>query len=487
MHFKIVIEPDRNMKTYILRNFLALLIISIVTPLTSNAQLQKAIDDFAAHPTFKESTYGVCVMDIHTGIILGSINEDMLMIPASTMKTVTCATALKILGEDFTFKTNLYYDGTIDNKGVLNGNIIIVGGGDPSLETEFIEDNPSFIQACVKAISESGIKQIKGDIITDNSYYPTPATSPYWLAEDLAYYYGAGSFGLNYADNRFKLQVNFSADKARIVGTVPENIPGLEFDNQVRITTKGYDSFQLLLGEGSSTIRLMGNVKRRKGTLVYPCANPNPHLLLEYDLTNALSQAGITVDKNSIKQNSEKKHILEHNSVELPIILKSLLIRSDNMFAESVTKAIAKSADMLATSENGGKFTEDYWRLNGVDSTAIHVIDGSGLSKDNLVTPRGLASLLRGMHTAYAPNYPSLFPLAGVEGTVKSLLSETNYSGLFAVKSGSMRGVQSFAGYYPVHNPRYVVVVIVNNYKSNRKTLYQNIADLLENSFSNLY
>lgn len=475
------------MTTNIFRNLAVLLIITLIAPFTASAQLQKAIDEFAAHPTFKEATYGVCVMDINTGMVLGSINDDMLMIPASTMKTVTCATALKVLGSDFKFKTKVYRDGEIDSNGVLNGNIIIVGGGDPTLESEYIENNPSFIQGCVKAIADNGIKVIKGNIITDKSYYALPATSPYWLAEDMAYYYGAGSFGLNYKDNSFKLQVNFSGSKAVIAGTVPETIPGLKFDNQVRITTRGYDSFQLLLGEGSSTIRLSGNVKRRKGTLVYPCANPNPDMLLRYDLMEALKGENISVTESSIKRGNTPKMILEHNSVKLPIILKSLLIRSDNMFAESVIKAIAHSADMLATSENGGKFTQDYWKYNGVDSTALHMSDGSGLSRDDLVTPYALATILRSMNNDYSANYPSLFPLAGVEGTVKSLLSGTDYAGLFAVKSGSMRGVQSFAGYYPVHNPRYVVVVIVNNYKNSRKTLYGNIEEMLENSFSNLY
>ncbi|MFI3239634.1 MAG: D-alanyl-D-alanine carboxypeptidase/D-alanyl-D-alanine-endopeptidase [Bacteroidales bacterium] len=475
------------MKTKISHNFLTALILLLVTTFSASAQLQKAIDDFAAHPTFKEATYGVCVMDINSGMILGSINEDMLMIPASTMKTVTCATALKVLGADFRFKTKVYHDGNINSKGVLNGNIIIVGGGDPSLESEYIDNNPSFIQACVDAIIENGITEIKGDIITDKSHYATPATSPYWLTEDLAYYYGAGSFGINYADNSFKLQVRFSGEKAQIVGTVPETIPGLKFDNRVKITTKGHDSFQLTLGEGSSTMRLLGNVKRRKGTLVYPCANPNPDLLLRHDLINALTENKIKVANSDYKRGDKPTLIFEHKSVELPIILKSLLIRSDNMYAESVIKTIAHSADMLATSENGGNFTKDFWQFNGIDSTAFYMYDGSGLSKDDLITPRALASILKSMKTSYTFEYPSLFPLAGVEGTVKSLLAKTDYSGLFAVKSGSMRGVQSFAGYYPVHNPRYVVVVIVNNYRGSRKVLYQNIADLLENSFSNLY
>lgn len=152
------------------------------------------------------------VTDAETGKVVVNENGDMCLTPASITKLISTATALEILGPDFTFKTTLAYDGKITN-GVLNGNIYIIGGGDPTLGSTYLK-NTAFLPKWTAEVKKLGIHTINGSIVADASIFERMPIPPGWLWEDLGNYYAAGTFGLSVYDNT--LSVTMQTQKKRL-------------------------------------------------------------------------------------------------------------------------------------------------------------------------------------------------------------------------------------------------------------------------------
>ncbi|MEG1765707.1 MAG: D-alanyl-D-alanine carboxypeptidase/D-alanyl-D-alanine-endopeptidase [Muribaculaceae bacterium] len=449
--------------------------------------LDRDIRKFTSNPLLSHASVGVSVMDIESGEIVGDVNGNISQIPASTMKTVTSATALSVLGEGYEFHTRVFIDGSVGRNGTLKGNVRIVGGGDPTLGSKWIKAKPSFIALCINALKERGIKKIKGDIIIDNSIFALPSRSPLWMLEDIAWDYGAGAFGLNYADNTFDVVLDVSAgDSATVVHTSPL-ISDVTIDNKLAIkdNAKGYD---LTVGDHRNIISIVGDVSRKAELMTITCANPFPELSLRDSLIISLEKAKIKISRKHLKVEKESDLLLDYKSPKLEQILHSLLERSDNMFTECVLRAMALNAGQVATASNGIDIVKEYWGKRGLDTNALFMKDGSGLARNNKVSSQFLVKMLAVMmrDNGVGVSFNTLFPVAGKESTVGSLLSNTDYAGSFAVKSGSMSEVQCFAGYYPADNPKYSVAILVNNYHCTRAELIKNIEKLLINIFSSI-
>ena len=165
---------------------------------------------------------------------------------------------------------------------------------------------------------------------------------------------------------------------------------------------------------------------------------------------------------------------------------KSLLTRSDNMYAEAVLRALALNDTTFATREMAvnceRRILEDW----GIDTQSVTIYDGSGLSRANSITPAFLADVLTHMANdeAYGDLFPSLFPVAGENGTVKKLLKNSPLKGKMALKSGSMTGVLCYAGYYPAEHPQYAVVLMTNKYRCSYDALKKAIETLFEGMFA---
>src|SRR3989339_771459 len=174
-------------------------------------------EQFLSDPAISNASVSFFVADAENGDVLLSYNPKTSLIPASTMKLVTSAAALELLGPEYTFKTNIGYTGSPSRSGRLDGNIVITGGGDPSLGSEYFNDHyREFIDSWVEAIKNAGIKKIRGRIVTDDSYYDFEPVPPRWLWEDMGTYYGAGVFGLSVFNNSCRIIVKSSPDSSGV-------------------------------------------------------------------------------------------------------------------------------------------------------------------------------------------------------------------------------------------------------------------------------
>ena len=213
-------------------------------------------------------------------------------------------------------------------------------------------------------------------------------------------------------------------------------------------------------------------------------ANPSPDLLLRDSVTTALKDAGIAILNKDFQlcHKAEPTLLLDFESPALTDIVNSLLVRSDNMYTESVLRAIAIDSCKTGTTLNGVEVVKNFWREHGVDVEGLFMIDGSGLARTNKVPASFFNHMLSLAYRDLSVDgikFHELFPIAGKNGTVRKLTAKTSASGKFALKSGSMSHVQCYVGYYPVESPKYVVSILINSFTCPRSELVKMVSEML--------
>src|SRR5690554_1813388 len=191
------------MKDFLMMWYLKLSIISVLTCLSIQTLPQSATERFVQSAGLEGALVSVTISDMETGEVLDAINSDQRLCPASVWKLFTTTAALKILGPEFKFRTVLAYDGKIE-KGTLTGNVYIIGGGDPSLGSQYFE--PGFEQLIsdwANAIKSVGIDSINGRLVANSTHFTGDGMPRTWIWEDMGNYYGAAVSGLNINDNTY--------------------------------------------------------------------------------------------------------------------------------------------------------------------------------------------------------------------------------------------------------------------------------------------
>ncbi|MGN0212880.1 MAG: D-alanyl-D-alanine carboxypeptidase/D-alanyl-D-alanine-endopeptidase [Muribaculaceae bacterium] len=454
--------------------------------------MQNAVDKFALGPTLRHASVGVCVMRLDSGLIVAGHAPEQSLITASTMKTVTSATALELLGKDFTFGTHVYAVGRIDNHGTLKGNLLVKGGGDPTLGSRYFPSQPAFADTVAAVLKQCGIGKINGRIEVDGTAIPYPPVSPRWMVEDLGYDYGAGCFGLCFADNVLTLSFDRSGEEPEDFSISPQ-VEGIDINSHIVLGDKGdtlpVDYIEAIMDYDTPAINLWGGTHRSVLRYADTFANPAPHLLLCDSIERRLDAADIAIRRKRIDAGTltDTLLLLDYRSPQLTDILKSLLHRSDNMFTEMVLRAVAAADGNMALPKFAIAKVDSLWKAHGVSTDALFMYDGSGLARNGRASARFLCELLRAVYAdrdTLGTDFSTLMPVAGLDGTLKSLLRGTALEGRIALKSGSMGDVQCFAGYYPATNPKYSVAVLVNNFNGTRRLLRRNIETLLLELFA---
>lgn len=438
----------------------------------------------------RQATVGAYVYDLRKGDVVLADNADVAMTPASVVKSFTTASALQTLGKDWRFETRVALTGTRAGKGVWNGDLVIIPGGDPTLESDEPSGTKGLCGEIAQALKDLGVSKINGSIIVADTV-PDQGQAPDWENEDTVYPYGAGWFNLNWNDNTFTI---WPAS-----GRTKPHVPDLEIVRQTR-RYRGIDR-----GTGSERLYVYaprtGKSKGRKGRRRSSAQSnwstkttmPFPYKVFVHALREQLAADEITVtDKKSHNSadidellNSTMTPVLTHRSLPLVDIMRDLMYRSDNTFAEGVLRAQAPGASR----DSAISCEMQLWRANGLDLDGQLFKDGSGLSRTTSVTPRFIGNVLQYMaQSDYRDDYVGLFARAGVDGTLKHLLKDTPLMGRLALKSGSMSGVRCYAGYALDEEglPSHVVVLFVNRYSCSGDNLRKSIENFLLDTFAPL-
>lgn len=420
-------------------------------------------------PGVENAVVGLYIEDIATGEVVAEYGADRPLCPASIMKSVTVASVMSLYPSDQCFATRFYARGEVVDS-ILYGDIVVEASGDPTLGSAYFDNPDASRDSLITALRNSGIDSITGRLAVDQSAIPDPSYPAGWGDDDYMWPYGAMLRGLNWCDNRYTLNLPSKS-------TAPY-IPGLTVDfRKLRRGKMGYDAMPPL-----TTVKAWGRPPQKGASVLL--AMPDPAEAFIYAMNVALVDSGIRIggEEKSVEEGPVTE-LTVVTSPAFPHIMRSLMHRSDNLMAEGMMRTIAprQPRDTAAVRELA------LWALRGADTDSVTIIDGSGLSRLNRITPWFLADVLAWM--ARSPNaaeYAALFPRVGLEGTVKRLLAGTRLEGRLALKTGTMSGVRSLAGYFLDEEgmPVYSVVLIVNGFTCPSSKINQAAETFFLNFFS---
>lgn len=448
----------------------AALFLLFTLPLLVKAQypiekLQQAYANLVADEQAKYAMTSLCVLDAQTGKVIFAKNEQIGLATASTLKTITSATAFSVLGKDFKYQTTLAYSGAITTDGILKGDLIIIGSGDPTLGSWRYEQSKekTILNTWVTAIKALGIKKIEGAVIGDDSLFGTQSMPEGWIWQDMGNYYGAGTSALTWRENQFDIHLKPGAGvntEVKLQETVPA-MPYLTVVNELKTGLAGSgDNAYAFLPPYSNLAYLRGTWGIGISKVGISLALPDPAFDAAYRLQDTLLRLNIKTDKEpttarrlslegkTLPQVAQK--ITTISSPDLSEIVYWFNKKSVNLYGEQLLKTIAWKLGKVPSTRNGAAAVINFWSAKGIDKNALNILDGSGLSPGTRVTTAAMANILFQVQKEdwFAAYYNSFPDNNGMK-----------------LKSGSINDVSAYAGYYTDKNGnKYIAVININNY-----------------------
>lgn len=423
-------------------------------PPTRLETLAAAVDGVLASSTFSRATVGFVVRSLDTGETLYSRNGRTWLVPASTMKVMTTVAAASRLGWDFRFETRLVATGPVV-KGVLDGDLIVVGTGDPTINRHHPSRAGAF-DDWARALKARGIQRINGHIIGDDSLVESPGWGIGWAWDDLVEDYGAAMSALQYNENVATITMGpgITPGAPPVVYLSPSN-HGLLVDVQATTSAEGTAPALVVARQpGTRILEVRGQAPWGGAAVSTTVAVANPTIFFTGELRQALLRHGIAVDGTAvdIDQESDRARasegtvLLVDQSAPLREIATEMLAWSINLYAESLVVALDRTAP--GGTADGVTMLRAVLDDLGVPADGYTTRDGSGLSRNDYMSAETLVAAL-----AAAWREPSLrdgllqvLPATGGPGMLERRLTGTPAAGRVHAKSGSMSNVRGLTG-----------------------------------------
>jgi serine-type D-Ala-D-Ala carboxypeptidase/endopeptidase (penicillin-binding protein 4) len=448
--------------------FLLHILIAVVAvaqvPKKAVASIEKSIGP--------DGSMGGLAVNLVTGDTLFSISPQLRLVPASVMKLYTTGAALELLGADFKYNTKVLASGHIDN-GVINGDLVVVGGADPTLGSKVLPlvSSPSCFDNIFSLLQKAGIRSVSGNIVVDASYFEQLLPPPGRLWEDIGNYYGAVPSGVNYSDNSFDLFLRSPAipnAPCSIVETIPQ-LPNIRFQCKVKSSLKSIDSAYVYGLNGMSDWTVEGAMPMGQSRFRIRGALPNPPLLFATDLYRFLNAKGIAVKGNPTTGVFSKSlpfvELGVLQSVALSEIVSYINVFSNNLLADNLYLTIGKEIGGFGNWDTSQRIVSRFWTQKTTHGYAVGIGDGSGLAPANKLSAIALIDMLGYMHRSpSAASFKQSLAVGGKTGTLRSMWTAPAYRGKVFAKSGTLNGVVAYSGYFVNANGQMCAfAVIVNN------------------------
>ena len=435
-----------------------------------------------AAPPASKGEWGILIVDTATGETLYEWNADKYFVPASNMKLFTTALALAKLGPDYRFHTTLETRGVVSPEGTLAGDLFLVGRGDPNLSNrKFPYDlKEEFDGAPEKALAEladalvaKGVKEIAGDVVGDDSYFPREAYPNGWEIDDMVWQYGAAVSAIVVDDNTVTMTLTPGEQAgAPVQAVVTPGTPDFVVQNSVVTSAAEIKSDLTLTREPASHVVVVRGTLPARSTprrLILAIHEPAEHAAAL--LAGLLTERGVKISGKSrathVPEAAEvgpRAVLAEHVSVPLGDAVKLVNKISQNLHTEVLLRAAARNIGIWNTPEDLMKFPADFYTAAGIAPGDVTQSDGSGLSRHDLVTPRAVVALLKYSQDQswFAPYYASL-PVAGVDGTLETLMKNTAAAGHIHAKTGSVEHVRARSGFAETPGGRKLIFSFLSN------------------------
>lgn len=419
----------------------------------------------------RNGEWGAIVVSITRGDTLFSRGADTKLVPASTMKLFTAAIALEKLGPEHTYSTDVLRAGELDPTGVLHGDLVLRGDGDPSLSTRFVRGGPSAPMTLLAQFTAgAGVKRVKGNLIADASAFESRRIPEGWLSR----YAGAG-----YAAPFSALSLN---ENIVIVGVTPGEAGGgakvflepastaLTVTNTVK-TVAGAGSRISAHRVGDDRVVVSGTIGAKAGTARYQLVVGDPVTFTAGAFRAALAGQGVIVEGDIVVGRTPESATVITSMPSPPLSrLVSVMNReSINLLAEQIFRSAPRGPSRIGvgSAETAGATLQDFLVNEvGVARDAVSVTDGSGLSVLDRVTPRALVELLDHAHRApWGSAFHASLPVAGESELLRNRMRATPAQGNLHAKTGTTNDVIGLSGYVTAENGEILAFAFLYNGK----------------------
>jgi serine-type D-Ala-D-Ala carboxypeptidase/endopeptidase (penicillin-binding protein 4) len=461
----------------------------VATPTQTLAELQARISEVLEKPALAQAMVGIKVASLDTGRVLFESNANKLLRPASNMKLYTVAAALDRLSPDYRFLTSVYARSRPDSGGTVRGDLTIYGRGDPSIAARFNSGNYfKGIDDLAARIVAAGVKRVEGDLVGDETWFTGDRYGSGWNWEDLQWWYGAEVSALTVNDNALDLSVKpgMQVGTPAVVSTGPPN-PLLRIINKV-ITGPKETRRDITVHRGlaSDEVEISGTIALDDRGYSGGIGISRPALLFAYLLRASLAQQGVVIKgkTRTIPQPisaasagpvvSGLVEVATLQSPPLSLIAAQTLKPSQNLYTELILRTLGKVAAPAPSSVSAGRSSETagievvrtFLREAGVDASPLSLTDGSGLSRNDMVTAEATLQLLIYMRRhRYATAFREALPIAGVDGTLRNRMKGTVAENNLRAKTGTLSSASSLSGFVSTAaGEELVFSIMVNNY-----------------------
>jgi serine-type D-Ala-D-Ala carboxypeptidase/endopeptidase (penicillin-binding protein 4) len=443
--------------------------------------------------------WGILIADADTGETVYELNSDHYFAPASDAKVFTTALALATLGPDYRFRTTLESQGALSVDGHLTGDLILVGRGDPDLsnrkfpysnrpEREGPVEEP-LAEMADQAVAK-GLREVDGDIVADDSYFPYDPYPAGWTVGDLFFKFGAPISAIDFNDNTVSVEVQPGPRMGEPATILTEP--------RAAIDTMGYEiatgpaggesEFAVVRQAGPKFILLRGTIPLNASPAVLDLSMTEPAETSALALKQLLEARGVKITGGTRAEHapppentpsgepiiprvswspdrSKAAILVEHVSQALSQIVRVTNKESQNLHAELLLRAVGRERTGVGSTAAGLQVERAFLKAAGIADGDVVLSDGSGLSPGDLVTPRAMVTLLR--HAAMQPwgrDFISSLPVAGVDGTLEYRMNKTAASGRIEAKTGEIEHTRALSGYATTtRGERLVFAIFYNN------------------------
>jgi len=453
--------------------------------LSPEEQLRKDLQAIFTDSAVDHAVWSVSVQSLKQGETLYSLNPSRMLTPASNQKLITSAVAADRLGWDYRYTTKIYATGPVSEGGDLDGDLIIVSNGDPTINPRH-PDRWGAFDAWAKQLYEKGIRRVGGHLIGDDNAFAEPGYGFGWSWDDLVTGYGAPVGALQYNENQIELMIMPGAEAGgRAIISVSPPGGGVLLDHGVTTVAAGQPSrITVERIPGSTMLKVSGEVAIDSPAITELAAVPNPTVFYLNALRDTLERHRIFVGGKTLDIDDERVKpdysratlVLEDQSPTLDAVIDVCLKWSRNEYAETMLRSLALALPTVALAKVGGAEATAEAGLAVVNETLLNwgvkpelyvARDGSGLSRNDYIAPEALIGLLTRIwrDERHREKFQATLPQSATSGTLENRMKDTPAAGRVWAKTGSMSNVRSLSGYLmTLDNEPIVFSIIVNGF-----------------------
>jgi D-alanyl-D-alanine carboxypeptidase/D-alanyl-D-alanine-endopeptidase (penicillin-binding protein 4) len=453
-------------------------------------ELAREIDRTIDESEFARARWGIYVMSLRDGRVLYARNADRPLTPASNMKVYTTAVALDLLGAGYRWRTSVYAQKEPDKNGTVAGDLVLYGRGAPDLSSHSGKETNASLDQLADELYRRGVRRVRGDVVGDESYFKGEPLGDGWLWQDVQWYFGAEVSALSVNGNEIGIKITPSSktgEQAAVKFEQPTDY--LHITNEANTVERGHPaSIGITRGLSDNEVRIWGDFPAGGRVLQARLSVHKPALWAATLFRDALRARGINVEGQprsvDARTRKEDDRFNPQNSVELAALTGQTLGQiaratnkeSLNLNAELILRTLGRERGSMAPDPNprrterrgddeAGVAVLRLWlSQHGIQTDALSLHDGSGLSRLDLVTPEATARLLAAItQTPSAGSFRDSLPVAGRDGTLASRLRSVATAGRVLAKTGTLTYINSLSGYLTNSDGETLVFSIICN------------------------